>query len=180
MPRNAEARARARMLEDVCDTLYDAINWSVMVVSERADEDSKRAIYQIARDQVNQINSWLEKQLDTNCWFGGPEALWADICVYPLVNSAASQGNKPPPGGRLEEWLNQMRKRQSARRVRDDIRNQLKTQRVATEDSREPDNPMRRRTFQSHRLEWMMRNGGKEIVLKSIAEGTADFSDWTL
>lgn len=57
------------MLEDVCDTLYDAINWSVMVVSERADEDSKRAIYQIARDQVNQINSWLEKQLDTNCWW---------------------------------------------------------------------------------------------------------------
>jgi glutathione S-transferase len=29
LPRDAAARAEARMIEDVCDTLYEAINWGL-------------------------------------------------------------------------------------------------------------------------------------------------------
>ena len=120
LPQDAALRANARMVEDVCDTTYDAINWSVMVAAERAESVSAQTINRKAASHVDEINSWLESQLDSDGWFGGLDALWTDICVYPFVNAAASQGNKPKPGSKLEAWLHRMRGRASISRVRND------------------------------------------------------------
>ena len=60
LPQDAALRANARMVEDVCDTTYDAINWSVMVAAERADTDLAQSINRKAASQVNEINGWLE------------------------------------------------------------------------------------------------------------------------
>ena len=135
-----------------------------MVAAERADTDSAQTINRKAASQVNEINRWLESRLDSDGWFGGLDALWTDICVYPFVNAAASQGNKPDPGTRLEAWLHRMRGRESTSRVRNDVQVYLEglRERSSTESSK---TGVRRRTFRDHRLEWMMVNGGKEIVL---------------
>src|SRR6185503_9373866 len=39
LPRDPAARARARMIEDVCDTLYEAVNWGLSEIRwfKRAD-----------------------------------------------------------------------------------------------------------------------------------------------
>jgi len=176
LPQDAALRANARMVEDVCDTTYDAINWSVMVAAERADSGSAQTINRKAASQVNEINGWLDSRLDSDGWFGGLGTLWTDICVYPFVNAAASQGNKPKPGSKLEAWLHRMRGRASASRVRNDIRVYLEglRERTSTTSSK---SGVRQRTFRDHRLEWMMVNGGKEIVLDGVEEGTATYTE---
>lgn len=171
LPRSPEARARTRMLEDVCDTTYDAINWSVMEVTvfERATGELASHLLETARQQVAEVNAWLETQLDAKDWFGGEDCLWADISAYPYVNGAAAQGNKPPQGSALEAWLKAMRGRASAQRVREDIRAYLAQRREGRTW----------RTYRDHRLEWMMRSGGQQIVLDGLADGSVRFASHT-
>ena len=75
----------------------------------------------------------------------------------------------PPPGSALEAWLKAMRGRASAQRVRQDIRAYLAQRREGRTW----------RTYRDHRLEWMMRSGGQQIVLDGLADGSVRFTSHT-
>ena len=138
-----------------------------VTVFERATGDLANRLLQTAREQVAQLNGWLEEQLGEQRWFGGDRCLWPDLSAYPYVNGAAAQGNKPREGGALETWLKAMRGRASAQRVREDIRAYLAVKRE------------RRtwRTYRDHRLEWMMSSGGQQIVLDGLANSSIRFTN---
>jgi len=166
-PAAPSERARVRMLQEICDTTYDAVNWGVseITIFKRATDELADAILARARAQVQQLNARLERELAKRAWFNGDRFGFGDIAVYPFVNGAASLGNKPADGSKLQAWLKTMRARPSAQRVKQDILDTL-----AQFSSRPADiqHGKHRREYRDHRLEWMLRVGGLEIVQRGL------------
>jgi glutathione S-transferase/RNA polymerase-associated protein len=175
LPSEASERARVRMLEEICGTSYDAVNWGVseIVMFKRAEGQLADAILSRARQQVQDLNARLERELSERAWFNGAGFGFGDIVVYPFVNGAAALGNKPAEGSKLQAWLKAMRARPSAERLKQDIVSSLaefagRPQEVAS--------GKHRREYRDHRLDWMLRVGGVEIVLAGMAANNIRFS----
>jgi glutathione S-transferase len=175
LPRGAAERARVRTLEELCDTAYEAIVWGVSEVNvfKRAEGELKQALLARASAQVASLNARLERALEGRQWLNGESFGFGDIVVYPHVNAASSQGNKPEPGSRLDTWLRAVRQRPSAQRVKQDIVGTLQDyatvpKRIAAAEAQ--------RQYRDHRLDWMIRSGGAEVVLAGIADHNIRFS----
>jgi glutathione S-transferase len=65
LPTGAAARARVRMLEELCDTYYEAINWAVFEVRvfQRAAGALAHELLERAAGQVAGANAYLDRQL---------------------------------------------------------------------------------------------------------------------
>jgi glutathione S-transferase len=175
LPSEPAERARVRMLEEICGTAYDAVNWGVteVVVFKRAEGELAKRMLTCAQQQVQGLNARLERELAQRPWFNGAEFGFGDVVVYPFVNGAASLGNKPADGSKLQAWLKAMRARPSAERLKQDI---LATLARYQNRSQEIASGKHRRQYRDHRLDWMLRSGGVEIVLEGIAANTIRFS----
>jgi glutathione S-transferase len=175
LPEGALERARVRMLQELCDSQYEAIVWGIaeLNVFGRAQGEQKEQMLARAKAQVSALNARLERELATRAYFNGEQPGFGDLVVYPHVNAAASQGNKPEPQGRLDAWLRSMRARPSAQRVKADVVATLAqfsgmAQRIAT--------GQQQRQYRDHRLDWMMRSGGLNIVTQGLTANTLRFS----
>jgi len=175
LPRGAAERARVRTLEEICDTLYDAVNWGVaeILVFKRAEGDDAASILTKAHEQVAGLNARLERELASRAWFNGEACGYGDVVVYPFVNGAAALGNKPSPDGRLSAWLKAMRGRPSAQRVKQDVIDTLPQFASRPKDVAEG---RHRREYRDHRVDWMLRSGGLPIVLAGIQADNIRFS----
>ena len=175
LPADPAERARVRMLQEICDTVYDAVNWGVseIVMFKRAEGTLAESILERARSQVRDLNARLERELAERPYFNGDSFGFGDIVVYPFVNGAAALGNKPAEGGKLQTWLKSMRARPSAARLKQDILSTL-----AQFASRPQDvaSGKHRREYRDHRLEWMLRVGGLEIVSAGMQANNIRFS----
>lgn len=69
LPADPEARAEARMIEDLCDTVYEAINWGLGEVRffRRADGARAEEMRANAARQTAELLDWLTEKL------GGPD-----------------------------------------------------------------------------------------------------------
>jgi glutathione S-transferase/RNA polymerase-associated protein len=174
-PASAAERARVRTLEEICDTAYDAVTWGVaeIAVFKRATGDVAATMLENARTQIAGINARLERDLQGRPFFNGEQFGYGDIAVYPFVNGAAGVGYKPAPGGALDTWLREMRKRPSAQRIKQDV---IDTLARFMKRGEEIAAGTYRRQYRDHRLDWMMRSGGMQIVLEGAAAGTLRFS----
>jgi glutathione S-transferase len=175
LPKAPAERARVRLLEEICDTLYDAINWGVMEITafKRAEGEHAAALLATARSQVAGLNARLERELENRSWLNGEQFGFGDVVTYPFVNGAASQGNKPAPGSKLESWLKAMRARPSAQRVKQDIIASLPSFVNRPKDVAEG---RHRREYRDHRIDWMLRSGGVDIVVAGIRADNIRFS----
>jgi glutathione S-transferase len=174
-PSDPAERARVRMLQEICDTTYDAINWGVseILVFKRAQGVLAESILDKARAQVSALNARLERELVERPWFNGRGFGIGDIVVYPYVNGAAALGNKPVPGSKLHTWLNNMRARPSAERLKQEIKDTLPQFAGRAQDIA---NGKHRREYRDHRLEWMLRVGGLTIVSEGMRVDNIRFS----
>src|SRR4029079_1144914 len=113
LPQGAGERARVRVLEEICDTAYEAVNWGVaeVTVFNRAAGDVAERLLAMARTQVAALNARLEQELAGREWLNGGAFGLGDVAAYPFVNGAAALGNKPAPGSRLDGWLRSVRAR---------------------------------------------------------------------
>ena len=120
LPPTASERARVRELEKLCDVAYEPVVWGVAELTwfQRASGDLKESLLERAAKQVRSLNARLEAQLQTREWLNGASFGFGDIVAYPAVNAAASQGNAPATGSRLDGWLRTMRKRPSAQSLK--------------------------------------------------------------
>ncbi len=101
LPRDPTARAEARMIEDVCDTLYEAINWGLGEIRwfKRAEGEQADRMTATAARQTAEIQAWLAVKLGTKPWFNGDAFGWADISVAPYLNRS-TMAWEPPTAGR--------------------------------------------------------------------------------
>ena len=175
LPAAPAERARVRIIEEMCDTAYDAVNWGVAEVTifNRATGDVAERLLAMARTQVSALNQRLETELARRAWLNGEAFGFGDVVAYPFVNGAAALGNKPAPGSKLEGWLKVMRERPSAERLKAEI---IASMPVFMSRPRDIAEGKARREYRDHRLDWMLRSGGLDIVLDGIKKRTIRFS----
>jgi glutathione S-transferase len=176
MPRTPGERARVRMIEELCDTYYEAINWGLMEVHawKRASGDLAAKLTARAEAQTRGIQARLERELGGAPYFNGASFGHGDLCVYPFVHGSAVWNFPPKAGAKLAAWLERVEPRESIRKT------VAATREFAGSMDALPAmvaSGQFKRQYRDHRLEWMMRSGGIEVVLDGIKKGTIRFSE---
>jgi glutathione S-transferase/RNA polymerase-associated protein len=175
LPATPAERARARTIEEVCDTYYEAINWGVFEIRvfQRASGELAERMLSRAASQVAAVNAYLDRELAGRPYFNGDGFGWADLSAAPLVHAAALSGHTPADGSGLAAWLERVRARPSVSACFDDATSslagfELLPQLVASGQFV--------REYRDHRLEWMLRSGGLEIVIEGMQKKNIRFS----
>ena len=175
LPRTPEARAAARTTEDVCDTQYEAVNWGLgeMRWFRRATGALAETLRAAAIQQTNVLQDWLAARLGTDLWFGGATFGWADAAVAPMVNGSVYYGLGPPPGSPLANWFQRLRERPSVATTFAEFE-ASRAGMAALVDLYAASG--RQREYRDHRLEWMVKSGGIEVVLAGLRDGNIRFA----
>lgn len=175
LPASPAARARARMIEDVMDTHYEAINWGLIEVRfmGRTTAELAARLRASAAAQTAAWRRWLTSELGTAPWFGGEQFGWADAAVVPYINCSESFGLPPEPGSPLAAWLTRVNARpavaQTAREASDAIPSLEGLDELVRQG-------LFKREYRDFRLEWMIKSGGMQVVLDGIAKDNIRFS----
>lgn len=184
MPVSPIARARARMIEEIMDTQYEAIVWGLMEVRGfgRAPGELGEALVARAHEQLAGLNVWLERELAGRDGFNGEHFGWADIAVVPFVQGAVGYGAGPGRGSPLSDWLARMMQRESvsqtsgeARAAGEAMAQALTAMRGSAPAGSSGGSPAFKREYRDHRLEWMIRSGGLKVVADGLAADTIRF-----
>lgn len=176
LPRDAKLRAKARMIEDAMDTLYEPINWGLgeLRYFKRAEGERARVIEARAAAQARDFFGWLERQLGDQAWFCGPAFGWADLSVIPYINGSTGLGVEPEPLSKLGQWQARANARpsvaQAAQQAVESVRRMALVGRALRQGHF-------KREYRDHRLEWMIRSGGLDVVLEGIKADTIRFSN---
>jgi len=176
LPVTPRERARVRMIEDLCDTYYEAINWGLMEVRawKRVTGDKAAAIEKRAHEQTAGVLAWLERELGSAPWFNGSSFGHGDLSVFPYLHGSVVWDAGPRAGSKLASWLARMGERESVDKTI------AATQQFAGSMDALPamlESGSFKRQYRDHRLEWMMRVGGFEVVLEGLRKGTIRFSE---
>ena len=178
LPREPEARARARMIEDVCDTLYEAVNWGLSEIRwfKRAEGEQADRMKATAARQTIELQNWLTDKLGDAQWFNGESFGWADLSVAPYLNRSFHYGYCTPKGSPLAKWRDRIRERPSVAATFREF--EAAAERMGDASARLASGAIRRE-YRDHRLEWMLKSGGLQVVLDGIAKNNIRFT-WPL
>ena len=178
LPRDPAARAQARMIEDVCDTLYEAINWGLSEIRwfKRAEGEQAEKMKATAARQTAELQAWLTGKLGKAEWFNGDSFGWADLSVAPYVNRSFHYGLGTPSGSPLAKWRERIRQRPSVAATFGEF--EAASERMGDAAARLASGAIRRE-YRDHRLEWMMKSGGVQVVLDGLAKNNIRFT-WPL
>ena len=178
LPREPALRAKARMIEDVCDTLYEAINWGLSEIRwfKRAEGEQAERMTATAARQTAELQAWLTENLGTAQWFNGESFGWADLSVAPYVNRSFHYGLGTPTDSPLAAWRARIRERPSVAATFREF--QAAAERMGDAAGRLASGAIRRE-YRDHRLEWMMKSGGVQVVLDGLAKNNIRFT-WPL
>jgi glutathione S-transferase/RNA polymerase-associated protein len=179
LPRAAADRARVRMLEDAMDTHFEAITWGMSEIRNfgRAPGALGETMLARAGEQIAGWYLWLEGQLGDRAWFNGDAFGWGDLSIAPFVNGAAGFGHRPAPGSRLADWHARVNARPSVAACAkaaaavgfDSAAVSLEAVRQAMEQG------LFKREYRDHRLEWMIKTGGMEVVQQGLEKRNIRF-----
>jgi glutathione S-transferase len=177
LPKTPGERARVRMLEEVMDTHFEAINWGLSEIRwfRRAEGELAQALTAKAAQQTGNFFSYLESQLEGREWFNGDSFGWGDLAVVPYLNGSVGHGNPPTKGSKLSDWLTRANARPSV--------SATTAEAVAPAAATAMPNVAElvkqglfKREYRDHRLEWMIKSGGAEVVIDGLAKDNIRFS----
>jgi len=163
------------MTEEICDTHYEAVTWgfSEVVVFGRATDALAQTLRSAAARQTAVLQDWLAARLGSAAWFGGTTFGWADAAVAPLLHRSVLNDMGPPPGSALAGWYERLRERPSVAATFAEYAASA-AQMPATIEAFKTGRKVRQ--YRDHRLEWMIKSGGIEVVLAGLRDGTIRFS----
>lgn len=176
LPKEPAERAKARMIEEVMDTHFEPINWGLGELRwfKRAEGERARTIEAHASAQARGLYAWLARQLGGSKWFNGESFGWADLSVVPYLNGARGNGVGPDEHSPLGQWLTRANARGSVKKAAKGAADSLK---AMTQVAGAVESGMFRREYRDHRLEWMIRSGGLEVVLEGLRKNNIRFSN---
>jgi glutathione S-transferase/RNA polymerase-associated protein len=171
----ANPRAEVRMIEEVMDTHYEAVNWAMGEINwfRRAEGETAEALKATAGRQTAGFLAWLERQLGNRTWFNGENFGWGDLAVVPYVAASAGMGFRAPDGSAVAAWLGRALARASVAETVGESRS-FNTQGSGVAEAVAAG--LFKREYRDHRLEWMMKSGGVDIVLKGLEAGNIRFT----
>ena len=175
LPVTPAERARVRMIEEICDTYYEAINWALYEIRffKRATGALADTLMARAGEQIAGVNARLERELGGREYFNGSAVGWGDVSVLPAVNAAALSGFPPKAGSTLERWLDRMRQRPSVQKVLASAAESMAGFEMLPQLV---ESGQFVREYRDHRVEWMLRSGGAQIVLDGMSRRNIRFS----
>jgi hypothetical protein len=91
-------------------------------------------------------------------WLNGSQFGWGDLAAAPYAWMSQMFGFPPEPGTLLADWLERVMLRPSVAATVDEARGM-------------------KRQYRDHRLEWMIRSGGLQVVLDGIAADNIRFTE---
>ncbi len=175
LPASPAERARVRMLEEVMDTHFEPINWAMGELNwfRRAEGVLADTLRTRAADQTKGFFAWLERQLGGREWFNGDAFGWGDLSVVPYVNGSVGVGHPPAEGSPLAAWLARVNARPSVSQTAQEAR-QIN---IGTTNLPElVEQGLFKREYRDHRLEWMIKSGGLEVVVKGLDKDNIRFT----
>lgn len=178
MPKDPKDRAKARLIEEVCDSQYEAINWGIgeLLWAERAGTgELKEKMLAEARQQTNAIFEWLENYLGDKPYFNGDSFGFADLVAVPYINRSFLYGTGPANGSPLKLWRERVMERPSCQQTCEEMYAGAAGM-AANFPKMFKAGSGARREYRDHRLEWMIKSGGMSIVEKGMQEDTIRFS----
>jgi len=177
LPKSAADRARVRMLEEVMDTHFEPINWGLSELRwfKRAEGAQAQAIEAAAGKQLAGFFGWLERQLGGREWFNGEAFGWGDLAVIPFLNGSAGQGHAPPAGSKLADWQARANARPSVADTTAEIA-AMATGTAMPNVAELVEKGLFKREYRDHRLEWMIKSGGLDVVLKGLERDNIRFT----
>ena len=171
----AADRAKQRLIEEVVDTQYEALNWGVAEVRwyQRAEGELAATLERNAAQHTKVLQKWLEEKLEEDEYFAGERFGWADCAVAPIVNRSVTYGLGPESGSKLQKWLERIKQRESVRKTFEEYEEGVKKMPAMKDVFKSGE---RKREYRDHRLEWMVKAGGLEVVREGIERGNVRFS----
>ncbi|WP_304189885.1 glutathione S-transferase family protein [Phenylobacterium aquaticum] len=177
LPATPAARARVRMLEEVMDTHYEAMNWGLSEIHwfGRAEGELRETLLTRAAEQTKGFFAWLEGQLGDQAWFNGDSFGWGDLVVVPYVNGSVGHRLPPEPGSKLAAWLARANARPSVAATTAEAAQAARASAMpnAAELVKQG---LFKREYRDHRLEWMVKSGGAQVVIDGLARDNIRFS----
>jgi len=177
LPATPAERARVRMLEEAMDTHFEAINWGLSEIRwfRRAEGELERTLLARAASQTRRWFGWLESQLEGRTWFNGEAFGWGDLAVAPYLNGSVGHGFPPEKSSKLEDWLTRANARASVA--------QTSAEAAASANASAMPNVAElvrqglfKREYRDHRLEWMIKSGGAQVVIDGLERDNIRFS----
>lgn len=174
LPATPAARAFARMTEDVCDTQYEAVTWGFAEVKwfGRATGVLADTLYAAAARQTAALQDWLAARLGAADWFGGDHFGRADVAVAPLLHRSVLNGMGPGEGSALAAWYARTAARPSVAMTFAEYAASAARMPATLEAFK---SGRKTREYRDHRLEWMIKSGGIDIVLAGLRDGNIRF-----
>ena len=176
MPNAPEDRARMRQIEDVMDTHFEAITWGLgeLHFFKRGDDALRKTIEAHAGRQIAGFMAWLETELGEHDWFSGHDFGRGDLSVIPYLNATDGFGYKPAAGSPLAAWIARANARDSVSQTDAESRASITGMQMV---SAAVEAGLFKRQYRDHRLEWMIKSGGMDIVVDGLAKQTIRFTD---
>lgn len=175
MPARPIERAQVRLIENAMDTHFEGNTWGLgeITIFARATGKESERMRAYATAQIEGWYQWLEVRLAKSGWFNGADYGWGDMCVAPFVNGAARFDILPQQHSKLATWLNRVNARKDVSSV------------TAAAQAAELDPDIMqaaieggfKREYRDHRLEWILRAGGIDIVAAGMAQDTIRFNE---
>lgn len=177
LPTDPVARARVRTIEEVMDTHYEAITWGLAEIRYfgRATGELAEGLTSAAARQIERLNEWLEGQLGSAVWLNGDNFGWADLSAVPFVNGAAGFDLAPQEDSPLSDWLARANNRESVAKTASEAAAAIAAM-AGVADVVEQG--LFKRQYRDHRLEWMIRSGGIEVVQQGLQKGNIRFTEF--
>lgn len=177
LPVSPAERARVRMLEEFCDTQLEATNWGLMEVRffKRAEGALAATLLDNARAQLHRFWGRLDRELDGRAWMNGDRFGRGDAAVYPHITGSAFFGMPVDAKfTRLTEWAARCAAQPAVRADADQLAAWIRDNVGAGAGQGAAPMPVVRQ-YRDHRLEWMMKSGGVDVVLRGLEAGTIRF-----
>jgi glutathione S-transferase/RNA polymerase-associated protein len=162
------------MIEELSDTVLEAINWGMMEIRffKRAEGAEAEAMFDAARGQLARIWDRLEHELEQGPWLSGRQFGRVDAAVIIHVVNANFFGMPPlDRHAKLRDWVERASALESVKKDQAELMAFM-----AGDGMRGMRKGPLRRQYRDHRLEWMLRSGGVDVVLRGMKANTIQFS----
>ncbi len=158
------------------DTHFEAINWGLGEIGwfKRATGELAETLTANAARQTQGYFRWLEEKLGAARWFNGEAFGWADLSVAPYVGASIAMGNRPVGGSTLSAWFSRAMARPA---VSQTLGEAMAFDRGGSNVAELVERGLFKREYRDHRLEWMIKSGGLEVVVKGLEAGNIRFTE---
>ena len=156
---------------------YEAVNWGYgeLEMFDRATGDLREELVRQVKHQAGIIQVWLSDQLGQKDYFNGDDFGYADVCVAPILNRSVRYGYGPAQGSTLQKWHARISEREAVKETFAETAEFAKKLAGGAGKAAFIDGSSVRE-YRDHRLEWMVKSGGMDVVLEGLKRKNIRFS----